>query len=419
MENKEDKRRSYGRRLRLPAEKDGRPSVKKQKRLHLIITVALIFGGVAGFIIINAQKAELKKQRSDTPAPMVQSIKVKTVSQPIFIDGEGTVRPLREIRLVPQVGGKVIFISPALVNGGEFQRGDTLLKIDPDDYRIAVTLARAKLKDAESVMKQIREESLVAREEWREHYAENPNTGEKPPALVVKEPQLAAAQATLAAKRADLRKAILNLERTELKAPFDGRVSEKSVDIGQYVTVGQALATLFSTEAAEIVIPLEDKDLYWFHVPGFTPGEGPGADVKITARMAGREQIFNGRVVRAEGKLSEQTRLVKVVVRVENPYAQKPPLAIGLFVSARIQGRQLDHAALIPRAALHADNIVWVVENPSTLKFRSVEVAYYAVDGVMISKGLNDGDQIVISPLKAVSDGMKIRNVNMDKDSES
>jgi len=227
--------------------------------------------------------------------------------------------------------------------------------------------------------------------------------------LVAKEPQLATAQAELEADRAELSMALLNLERTDLRAPFDGRVSQENVDIGQYVSLGQALASLYSTEAAEIVLPMEDEKGFWFHIPGFTPGNRAGSRAVVRARIAGREQTWSGKVVRTEGKLDERTRMINVVVRVDNPYAKKPPLAVGLFVSVEIKGRSLPKAAVIPRSALHQDNVVWIVDDGGRLRFRKVDVARIQGDRAIVRAGLENGAKVIITPLKAVTDGMAVR----------
>ncbi|MBW1704046.1 MAG: efflux RND transporter periplasmic adaptor subunit [Deltaproteobacteria bacterium] len=391
----------------------------KRRLFQFVITVALIALGALGMNRLMAGKTQLKKQKPSVPAPMVRTIRVETGPQSVRITGEGTVRPLRQINLVPQVGGKVVFVSSSLINGGEFKKGETLLRIDPEDYRLAVTLAEAKIKDSESKLRFVEEESAAAREEWYLHRPGGFKTNKKPPPLVTKEPQLAAAGAKVEADGANLRKALLNLERTELLAPFNGRVSQENVDIGQYVSPGPALAVLYSTDAAEIVLPLEDEDLFWFHVPDFTPGKGPGSAVTVRARIAGHDMSWPGKVVRAEGKLDERTRMINVVVRVKKPYEKKPPLAAGLFVTVDVEGRSLPKAAVIPRSALHQGHVVWVVDNNGLLHFRKVGVARIQGDGVLIKAGLKDGEMIVVSPLKAVSDGMIVRTVPVKEENGS
>lgn len=384
-------------------------SNKKRRLIHFAVTILLVALGALGMRAFIAGKPQLKRHKPPTPAPMVRTIEVRTGPQTVCVSGEGTVRPLREIDLVPQVDGKVVYVSPALVNGGEFSKGDTLLKIDPSDYKLAVTLAKAKVKDAESKLKLAEEEAAAARDEWRLHHVGGSKRIRKPPPLVAKEPQLAAAQAKLNADRADLSRALLNLERTDLKAPFDGRVSQESVDIGQYVAPGKSLATLYSTKAAEIVVPMEDEELFWLDVPGFTPGNRPGSRAVVRARIAGQEQAWSGKVVRTEGKIDERTRMINVVVRVEKPYAKKPPLAAGFFVTVDIKGHTLPNAAIIPRSALHQGNVVRVVDKGGRLCFRKVDVARVQGDEAVVRAGLNSGERVVITPLKAATDGMAVR----------
>lgn len=384
---------------------------RKKRLIQFGISAVLITMGVVGLLVLTASKPEMKKRKPPAPVRMVRTIKTNSGPQTVYIQGEGTVRPLREISLVPEVGGKVVRVSPALVNGGVFKEGDTLLQIDPVDYELAVTLARAKVKEAESRLELAEEEALAAVEEWRLLYPDSSGEDSKPPALVAKEPQLAAAQARLEADKADLRKALLRLERTKLKAPFAGRVGEEKVDVGQYVSPGQPLGTLYSTEAAEISVPLEGGDLFWFDVPAFTSTDGRGAPAVVRASIAGRELSWPGKVVRTEGRLDERTRMIHVVVRVDKPYARKPPLVFGLFVAVEIEGRKVQSVTVIPRAALHQGNVVWIVDKASRLRFRKVEVARVHGDEVIITKGLEDGETVVTTPLKVVTDGMAVRKV--------
>jgi len=384
---------------------------KKKRIFHFTITILLVALGAFGMSRLIKNKPQLEKHRPSVPIPVVKTIVVKTGPEPMHILGEGTVRPLQEINLAPQVSGKVIYVSPSLVNGGTFKEGELLLRIDPVDYELAVTLARAKVKDSDSKLKLAFELTSAAREEWWLLHAGGAKADTEPSPMVGREPQLAAAQAGFAAAQAEFRKALLHLERTGISAPFDGRVSQESIDIGQYVSPGQVLASLYSTNAAEIVIPLEDANLFWFHVPGFTPGHGRGAKAMVKARIVGRDMSWQGRVVRAEGKLDERTRMIRVVVRVESPYAKRPPLGVGLFVSVDIEGRILPEATVIPRSALHQHDVVWVVDKNGRLSFRKVKIARFSGDRVILRSGLSDGEAVGVSSIKAVTDGMIVRSV--------
>ena len=385
---------------------------KTQKRwLQALLMVGVVALGALGMIQLKESRPPIQKQQVAAPVPVVRTIEVQTASQSVVVRGEGTVRPLKVIDLVPEVDGKVVHMAASLINGGQFKKGEVLLEIEPEDYRLAVTLAQAKVKSSESQLRLAEEEAEVAREEWSQLFLDDSKQEQEPTPLVLKQPQLAAAKAKLDADRADLQKAMLSLERTRIRAPFDGRVDKESVDLGQYVRPGEKLATLFSTDSAEIAVPLENESLRWFHVPGFTPGQGPGAPAVITARVAGVDKTWEGRVVRAEGKLDEQTRMVRVVVRVDQPYATRPPLAMGLFVTAEIRGHEIPDLTVIPRSALREGRQVWVVEPDGRLRYRKVEVARIQGDQVQVSAGLHSGDRVVISYLKEVTDGMEVRPI--------
>ncbi len=386
-------------------------SKRKKRFIQILFAIILIALGAFGMIKLTESKQQMKKRQTATPVPMVRTMVVQTASKAMVVHGEGTVKSFDEIDLAPQVSGKVVFLSPSMINGGAFRKGDTLLRIEPEDYRLAVTLQESKIKNAQSLLKMAEEETEAAKEEWRQLYVDDGKETKEPPPLVLKQPQLAAARAKLEADKADLRNAMLSLIRTEIKAPFNGRVDVEDVGLGQYVRVGEKLATLFSTDVVEIVVPLDDESLFWFHIPGFTPGEGPGALATIRANFAGRSCTWEGRVVRAEGKMDERTRMVRVVVRVENPYAAKPPLAIGLFVKVEIKGREIPDLAVIPRSALHQGDTVWLVGAEDRLHFKKVQVARINGEQVQVREGLKTGDQVVISPLKTVTEGMTIRPV--------
>ncbi len=379
----------------------------KKRILQIVVSLLILLGGVAGLYTLRAGKPTPEQEVAAAPAPVVQVVTAEVGAHTVRISGQGTVRPLLNAQLVAQVSGRVVYTAANLVSGGAFRAGDELLQIDPIDYELAVTLAAAKVGDAEAKYALAQEESEAAIQEWRDL-----NPGIDTPDLVARRPQLSAARAKLEAEEADYRKALRQLERTKLKAPFDGVVSAKMVDVGQYVTPGESVATLYGTEAVEIVVPLESEHLQWFHVPGFTGGVGKGARAAVRVTIAGQVREWPGRVMRAEGRIDEKTRLINVVVRVEKPYARKPPLAVGLFAQIELEGWTLDQAALLPRAALRPGSQVWVVDDDQRLRFRPIKVARVAKEGVLVEAGLASGERVMVSQLKAVTDGMKVRSLD-------
>lgn len=391
---------------------------KKRYWLKFLVPLGLIAIGAVGFAALTSSKAPPKKRKPIVPVPVVRVMKIQTGPEPITIHAQGTVKPVREIQLVSQVGGRAIDISPALVDGGSFEKDDILLRIEPVDYQLALALAESQVQSSESQLKMAQEEAAGAKEEWLDARADDAIDVRQPPPLVAKEPQLKAARARLVADRANLEKALLNLERTVLKAPFSGRVSGKRVDIGQYVAPGQTLASLYSTEAVEIVLPMENENLFWFHVPGLTPGSDIGSPAMVRGEIAGYELTWPGSVVRSQGKLDERTRMINVVIRVEEPYASRPPLAVGLFVDVDIRGRILTNASVIPRSALHNEDLIWIVAD-DRLRYRRVKVARFVDDQAVIQEGLKNGDLVVVTLMDSATDGMEIRVIEENEGASS
>ncbi|MBU8921636.1 MAG: efflux RND transporter periplasmic adaptor subunit [Bacteroidales bacterium] len=379
----------------------------RPKLFQLVVTLLIIFVGITIFKVMMATKKEVARRDFRIPEPVVSVLKAEPSARKVVISGEGTVTPLRSIDLVPQVGGKVLYVSSALVDGGSFAKDDVLLRIDPVDYELAVKSAQARVKDLESKLQIMDEEAEIAVEEWRLSRDEE-NAGSPPP-LVAKIPQLAAAEAALEAGRADLEKAGLNLERTSMKAPFDGIVSRKNIDLGQFVPVGAPLGSIFSTEAAEISVPLATEELSWLSIPGFTSDDEEGSPAMVYAEIAGQTLSWKATVMRAEGILDERTRMINVVVRIDQPYSARPPLAMGLFAKVEISGHEIENSVLLPRSAVHDNNSVWILEGEDRLRFRKVVLTRYEGDMALIESGIEFGDKVILTPIKVVTDSMQVR----------
>ena len=369
----------------------------------------LLAAGGAVLAHLTLSKTPPTRQKPQVQAPMVRTITAQTGPLEVTVSGEGTVAPLHMSTLAAEVSGRVVSLSPSLVDGGSFKKGQVLLTIDQADYKLALTLSRAGVEEAETALEVAKEEAEAGKEEWRLLQKDSNQPQSEPPPLVAKIPQLEYSRAKLEAAKAQLRQARLALERTEIRAPFNGRVINKSVDLGQFLTPGKAVAEVFSTETAVIRVYLEDADLAWLKVPGLTSGPGQGSPAVVKAKFAGRSLSWQGRVTRALGSVDERTRLVGVVVEVAEPYAKLPPLAVGMFVKVELKGLSMDSATILPRTALRQGNLVWLVDDQGRLKFTKVKVARLRGAQALLSPGLPNGAKVVISTVKAVSDGMAVR----------
>ncbi len=300
-----------------------------QSKLKVILPILVVVAGIVGAMLLTSARKAPPRTERPSPGPLVEILEVHTQDVPVTVTGQGQVGAKVAVELVPQVGGRVVFVSPSLVAGGFFRAGETLLSIESRDYELAVERARAAVARSQVVLEQQRAEADVARQEW-----DALNPGSPPPSgLVVREPQVRQSEAELAAAEADLQVARLNLDRTRLSVPFDGVVASENIDIGQYIGPGQSVARVYGTDAVEIRLPLESRELAWFVVPGASSSEEPKAEVQ--ANYAGRLHTWEGRVTRMEAEVDPKSRMVNVIVEVRDPFDRM------LIAQAQIEGMAL------------------------------------------------------------------------------
>lgn len=391
----------------------------------------LIGGGfIAGSLVLAVLLVALRSAPpQDPPAddtPLVGTTPIEQRSGALQVRGTGTVRPPREIDLTAEVGGRIVSVSDAFVSGGTFRTGDTLARIDPSDYQSRVRQAQAAVTQRQFEVLQAREEVGVAKEEYermRQRAADAPEPDSTELGrLLFREPQLRAAEANLESARAQLETAQTNLERTALVAPFDGRIRTTQANLGAYVAPGTPIAGLFSTEQAEIVVPLESGrasliDGLWRTSARQTDQPRPAT---VTLNYGGDTYTWDGYVDRVEGALDAQTRTVNVIVRVDAPYDTQPdteandspPLAVGSYVSVDIEGRSLDRYYAVPRRAVRNDGTVWTVESDTLLVMRDVAVVQHVGDQAFVTGDLTDGRPVIIDDLPVVSDSMTVRRAD-------
>lgn len=382
----------------------------KTKLIKIGLPLLILVLGFAVMRLMIITRSEPRREVRENPGALVEVLKVAQGDRQIRVQGTGTVTPRQEISLTPQVSGRVTKIAPEFVAGGFFRQGDVLFKIEDADYRLAVERARAALANAEYELAAMAGQARIARQEW-----ERLDLGrdEEPNPLVLYEPQMKNAQAALLSARAGLRQAELDLERTLLRAPFDAVVLSESVDLGQYVRAGTSVAALAGTRQAEIVVPLQLQELAWLSIP--RQGEKMKGSPAVVQLTTGENNYsWSGRVVRRLGDVDPQGRMARLVVAVSDPYGlqkdsgQRPVLSMGSFVQVTLQGAVLPKVFTLPASALRDGETIWIM-NDGHLKTRSVEVLRRARDEVVIGKGLNPGDQIVLTNLAGAAEGMKLR----------
>ncbi len=385
-------------------------SLPQGTRLLLKILLPLLVILLATFVTIVLIKNRPKPQRIDRPpvAPTIRTLEIERGDHRFSVSSQGTVQPRTQSALVAELSGRIIEVSPSLVAGGFFGKGQVLLRIDPLDYMQASAQAAAAVTQAR--LRLAREEAAaeVARKEWEE-LGEGPGSP-----LALHELQISEAKASLIAAQAAQKRAEHDLTRTEIRAPFAGRVRRKSVDLGQFVSRGTPVATIYSTDYAEIRLPIPDDQLAFLNLPlryrgGSLSGGTPR--VHLSASFGGSEYEWNGRIARTEGEIDPKTRMVYVVAEVRDPYGKargsnRPPLSVGMFIDAKIEGVEVQDVATIPRSALRDGNQVLVVDEELRLHFRQVELLRLGRNEAIVKSGLNDGDTICLTPLDTVTENM-------------
>lgn len=370
-------------------------------------------------------------------SPLVSTTPVEVRAGSLLVHGTGTVRPVREIDLTAQVSGRLVDVSDALVSGGRFEAGETLARIDPSDYQNAVRQAEAQVTQAQFQLIQAREEAGAARQDYERIRA---RTGEAPKPdstelgrLVFNEPQVAQAEANLQSAEASLETAQVNLERTRLQVPFDGLVRQKQADLGAYVSPGTSVATVYGTEAVEIVASLPSRKAALIRNLWDTMEAGTDLPATITTQYGGNEFAWQGRVHRVEGAISERTRTVDVVVRVPEPYnrsmtvqsrvpeqgstpagPERPPLAVGTYAEVDIEGQQDGSYHVVPRRAVHTREpdrppVVWAAVGDTMLVERPVEPIQTVEEQTYLAPTLDAGTRVITTDLRVQTDSMTVR----------
>ena len=378
----------------------------------LLPIIVLIIGMLGAFALVKSREV-VQPKPAEVPPPLVRVQSVYPTDFQLIVPAQGTVTPRTQTTLVSQVAGQIIAVSPAFANGGFFEKGDVLLTIDPRDYEVAVAQAQVQVAQAKLRLTREEEESAIARDEWKRLGSGDPTD------LVLRKPQIAEARATIAAAEGALMRANLNLERTQIRAPYPGRVRTKNADVGQYVNPGAPLGHIYAIDYAEVRLPVSDDQLAYLDLPlSFrnNPHHNSGPDVRFHATFAGRKHTYMGRIVRVEGEIDARSGMIALVGRVDNPYRQRadntPPLAVGMFVTAEILGQQAANVVVIPRAALRGKNRVLVVTD-NRLYYRTIDVLRADAEKVVVKSGLKSGEQLCVSPIDTVVDGMRVRTVRI------
>jgi RND family efflux transporter MFP subunit len=375
-----------------------------------LLPVAIIGAAVVISIAMNLLKPPPLKAESPDTAVAVKTKILQRTQAKLLVESQGTVVPRTVTSLTSEVSGTVLKVSPHFVVGGFFKAGDLLLQLDPTDYEVALQRANANLisMNAQLTFEQAR--AVQAEKEW----GMTGRPAEEAPLLALRKPYLEEARANVLQAEAEVKQARLKLQRATIRAPYTGMVAAKSVDIGQYVTIGTTLGETFAIDFAEVRLPLTKKDLSMMN--SFSMAD-KDTHLEITLRGSIDETIteWKADLVRTEGVIDQANRALYIVAQIDDPYRRLKspevtgkPLLMGTFVSAIIGGKTIDNAFAIPRSALLQGNKVALVDDELRLRLRAIEPIFADSDFYYVSQGLEESDEIIVSAVGVPIDGMKV-----------
>ena len=382
------------------------PKSSRFTRRRLFGSAAFTVAGLAFcFLVLVGKPATQPTQFPEPRRPLVDIITALPSDHSITVRTQGTVEPVRRVGLVAQVSGKVEAVSELFLDGRFFKAGDTLLDLEKADYEFAIARALAQEAAAAQRVAEERGRNLQAQREWRDLGTADAND------LFLRKPQLRAAEASLAAAQADVAAAKLALDRTTVRAPFDGRIESKSVDVGQFVAPGTVMAQIYATDRVEVHLPISDSQLALLELPLFETAGTAYPKVMLSARFGGERWQWQGQISRVEASIDRDSRVTFAIAEVSNPFgesnSERPPLTPGLFVEASIAGKPIQQSVELPATALRGDNTVLLVNENSRLERLPVELLRRERDRVWV-RGIAAGQSVVAEQSSLLAAGAAI-----------
>ena len=370
----------------------------------ILLPVGIVMGGIAVASLMIASGDSAEKAPPEVRALPVSTLTMAAEDLPIPVRGTGVVKAAQQASMVPQVSGEIVRTDPGLMPGARYAEGALLAQIDDRDYQAMVAQARSNLQRAELELALEQGRTEVAAREW-EMLNQN---GEPPTELALRKPQLALAEQNVVAARTALTQAKLNQQRTRLVAPFNAVVVNENIDLGQVVGPGTVVATLVGTDALWVTVSLPMSEV---NVLQFQSRDGQGSAARVLHRLSNDKVVeHQGVALQLGGALDPQTRLAQVTVAVPNAFDAtegKAPLLSGAYVEVVFDGLTANQVMRVPRSAVHDGERVWLNDD-GKLVSRTISIAGGDTDSIIVSDGIQPGEELVVSALSLPIEGTPV-----------
>ncbi len=386
------------------------PKKSRRQTLLAIVSVLLLIGG--GFIMARYLLQSKPTAKRKTPKTLKTAVQIKQL-YPVDIthkiEAMGTVLAAEELALKPWISGRVESIHPALTPGGHLEKGEVVLELNRDDFKLALEQSRNALENARMDLRLEEGSQAVAKREYEliKEYSNTP-IKEAPIDLALRKPQLAKAKAAEAAGQTEVERAELDLARTSLKTPFNAVVLKKEVAVGSQVSPQTVVAVLAGSESFHIRVSIPRRDLDQILLP---TGNDQPSEVEITPLTAtGQNTVYRGRLLRILNDVDPNGLMPRLLVEVKNPLQQHPdqPLLLGSVVKVILPGKTTRNSFAVPRTAVRTGNTVLLADDDNRLEIRKVESSWQDSEFIYVTKGLQPGERIILSPVAAPVTGMAL-----------
>ena len=389
-----------------------------------VVPIIIIAIGVVGFSLLASMRQPPEQKTKIDRTPFVDVYVIETQPYQLVIDSQGVSQPLSRTQVTANVSGIVISYNAAFTAGGMVTRGEVLVEIEKLDYLSALKSAEANLARAKAGFSEEQARAQIAADEWARE-----GRTKTAPLLGLRKPQLAREKANVVSAEAELDTAKRDLRRTTIIAPYDAIVAQRNIDIGQLVAANNSLGQIMATDVAEIRLPVSLDDFYRLELdkPQVNSHLGIGS-VTLSARLGEYTRTWPGFIVRNEGVINTNNRLLYLVAHVSDPYVREitteqksdsnlstrsnSPLRFGSFLQARIKGPTLENIAKIPRSSLVRDEHIFMVNNTSKLVKIPITIVGEEDAYVYVRSSLNSGDHVVSTQVLRALPGMQVKTVS-------